>query len=108
METEAYQKLEPPIDFANCGKVQLTLLSGEGSLASVSMQLVITRGTEALGSEFFGVSPNPEETLEFPVPPCTRSLEVRAIRLMFYRDPSGRDRSTKVAIERFTLLPRSL
>lgn len=105
METEAYQALTPPLDFRECGKILLAISSGETTPASASLRLV-TAGLEAdLGTEIFGLDPAAKETLEFRLPSPPRTLIVTAIRVLFRRNPTQQDQSTKVAIERFTLVP---
>jgi hypothetical protein len=108
LETHGYQKLNPPIDFSNCARVQMTIISGERSPASALIQLIHATGVLNLGSDFFGLEPGPEETLSFPVPQTGARLLVNAMRIAFYRDPSHREQSTRVAIEQFTLVPRGL
>jgi hypothetical protein len=108
LETNGYQKLNPPIDFTNCARVRMTIISGESSPAYALIQLIQAAGVLNLGSDIFGLEGGPEETLEFPVPRTEAGLLVNAIRVAFYRDPAHREQSTRVAIERFTLVPRGL
>ena len=105
VETEADQKLDPPIDFADCGKVRMELSNGEQSPASASMQLVAGDQTQELGTEIFGLDRGTEETVEFAVP-ALRTLQANGIRVIFHRNPTERNQSTKVAIHGFTLVPR--
>jgi hypothetical protein len=108
METEAYQPLHPPIDFKNCGKLELTVRSGERSLSLATVHLIVSKEIEDLGSELFGLEPGPTEILQYDTPSVSRSLLVSAIRVVFHCDPSRRSQSTKVAVEKFTLIPRQL
>jgi hypothetical protein len=108
LETDGYQKLNPPIDFSNCARVQMTIMSGEPSPAYALIQLIHAAGVLNLGSDIFGLGSGPEETLTFPVPQTGTRLLVSAIRVAFYPDPTHRDQSTRVAIERFTLIPRGV
>jgi hypothetical protein len=105
METEGYQVLHPPVDFRECGKILVGISSGEITPASASVHLVAAGRELDLGSEIFGLDPAAKETLEFKVPELQSSLMVRAIRVLFRRNPVQQDQSTKVAIERFTLVP---
>ena len=106
METEAYQKIDPPIDFANCRAVQLSLQSGERSLGTATMQLVGESRVATLEPGFFGMRTSPSEVLEFSVPPMPEGLRVIAIRVAFQGNPAKRNQSARVAIEQFTLMPR--
>lgn len=106
LETHGYQKLNPPMDFSNCARIQMTIVSGERSPSYAVLQLVHEAGVLDLGSDIFALESGPEETLTFPVPQTGRRLLVSAIRAAFYHDPTHREESTRVAIERFTMVPR--
>jgi hypothetical protein len=106
METEAYQSFEPPIDFGNCGTIQVALSTTEVSPASASMKLETAGGTQDLGTQIFGLTEAREQTIEFALPAPPRRLRVSAIRVVFHRNPSQHDQSTRVAIQGFTLVPR--
>jgi hypothetical protein len=106
METIAVQTFEPPIDLTHCGKVLVALTSAETMPLLASMQLVAERSVEDGGTELMGMKPAREETLEFLVPLTSRPLLVHAIRIMFQRPAFERDKNVRVAVERFTLMPR--
>jgi hypothetical protein len=106
METEAYQRLEPPMDFGNCDRIQLAFLTAEEFPASVSLQLETAGGTKDLGTQIFGLTPAREQTIEFALPAALRHPRVSAIRVFFHREPSRLNQSTRVAIQGFTLVPR--
>jgi hypothetical protein len=108
METDAYQEFDPPVDFAPCGRIRMTLTSGEVFPASATLILIGAEKAGELGPEIFGMSSEPEETLEFEVPAATAGLPVRAIRVVFRHNPMEASHSTQVAIQRFTFLPRGL
>jgi hypothetical protein len=61
-----------------------------------------------MGPEIFGMSSDPEETLEFAVPAAVAGLPVRGIRVIFRHNPMEASHSTKVAVERFTFVPRGM
>jgi len=106
VETEAYQKLEPPFDFTNCSALLVALSSQESLPGMVKVQLLIGSKWIDIGSDLFG--PAPVDNLSFQVPfDVPRRLFVSAIRLEFHRDPSSTNRTAKVAIDRFELLPRT-
>jgi hypothetical protein len=106
IETEALQPLNPPLDLTNCGTIQLSLKTGERSPASATLQLLTPGGSQDLGTEIFGLDSAGQETLEFAVPGVPANLLVKAIRIVFHRDPFNRTQSTKVAVQNFTFLPR--
>ena len=108
METEAYQPLHPPIDFTNCARLELTLRNGERSPSSATVYLKLNKRIEEIGSEIFGFEPRPTETVGYDVPSRSWPFLVSGIRVVFHCDPSRRSQSTKVAVEKFTLIPRTL
>jgi len=108
METQAYQPLDPPIDLSNCAKLQVTLRIGETSPVLASVELIYEARREDLGAHAFGFERAPEETLDFDMRQGPARRGVRAIRVLFHGDPSRRSQTTKVAVQLFTLVPRSL
>jgi hypothetical protein len=108
IQTEAYQPMYPPIDLANCGRIHVRIRTAEQSPAAATMHLITTAGQLELGMEIFGLQSGREETLEFAVPPPPANLIVKAIRIVFLRDPMNRSQSTKVEVVDFTLVPRIL
>jgi hypothetical protein len=108
VETEAYQSLNPVLDLTRCSKIQVSVVSGETTPTAASMQLVLADGTtQPLGSDFFGLTPNSEATLEFVVPVTRGRLVARALRIAFERDPKHLSYSTKVAVVGFTFIPKA-
>jgi hypothetical protein len=108
METDAYQDFDPPVDFAPCAKIRMTLTSGEVFPASATLILVGAEKSGEMGPEIFGMSSEPEETLEFSVPPAAGGVPVRGIRVVFRHNPMEASHSTQVAVLRFTFVPRGL
>jgi hypothetical protein len=108
MQMEAYQTFDPPLDFASCGRIYLTLFSGEVFPAAASLQLVAGSRIEDLGSEIFGLAAPSEEVLEYAVPAWSHRPQVNAIRVVFHPNPTQGSQSMRVAIQRFILMPRGL
>jgi hypothetical protein len=107
VETQAYQKLTPPIDLTECRAIEMMLSSAEVTPASAVMQLIVGGHVQDLGIEIFGLASKPQEKLTFEVPRLASDEKVDAIRIVFNRDPSFRNQTVKVAIQWFTLLARS-
>ncbi len=105
METVAVQTFNPSIDLTHCGEVLVALTSEEIEPLLASMQLVSGRRVEDGGTELMGADREREETLGFPVPATARPLLVDAIRILFQR-PVDRNRSMRVTVQGFTLVPR--
>jgi hypothetical protein len=106
LETEAYQKLDPPVDFSHCDKIGMVLLHAEEGPFAASLQLVTDANIVELGPEVCGLDRHTEERVDFLVPPALGNSAVRAMRVVFHRIPSQGGQSMKVDIRRFTLLPR--
>ena len=105
LETEAYQRLDPPIDFTNCGQIRIALVSDEAAPFAVNVQLVGRSGNLDLGSEFCGLDRRTEETVTFRVPE-KGDLIASAMRVVFRRYPKQGKESVKVEVRWFTLVPR--
>jgi hypothetical protein len=106
LDTEAWQTLNPPIDFSNCGKVLLEIVHAEDGPFGASMKLSTARGSTDLGYAVAGLDRRPKETLEFIVPPQPAGLHTQAIRVNFRRIPEQGPQSMKVDIQQFTMVPR--
>jgi hypothetical protein len=106
METQAYQSLVPPVDFARCGQIQITMRSGEVFPIGVTLQLFTDAGLEDLGLQVFGLQSGSEETLPYFVPAAAARPVVKALRLVFRHDPGRAATNTRVEVVRFTLVPR--
>jgi hypothetical protein len=108
METDAYQEFDPPVDFAPCARIQMTLTSGEIFPASATLILIGAESVGQLGPEIFAMSSAPEETLEFAVPAAAAGRAVKGIRVIFVNSPMEASHSTRVEIQRFTFVPSGL
>jgi hypothetical protein len=102
LETQAYQPLIPPVDFARCGQVRIKLRSGEAFPVRATLQIFTGAGMEDLGAQLFR---DAEETLPYFVPAAGKRPPVKAFRLVF-ENGLGAARSTRVEIVSFTLVPR--
>jgi hypothetical protein len=106
MDTVAVQTFNPPIDLTGYGVVLVVLITTEVMPLLASMQLVAHGRIEDGGTELMGIKQAREETLEFLIPVTTTPLLVHAIRISFVRPAIDRDKSVRVAVQRFTLVPR--
>ena len=104
MQTEAYQPFDPPVEFGTCGKVLVTLQSGELFPASASLLLVGDKSVPEIGPEIFGLSTAEEETLSFTVPDSPGGLLVKGLRIIFRRNPMEASHRTPVAQTSFSCL----
>jgi len=106
LETEAYQKLDPPVDVANCGKVRLVLVSGEDGPFGASVELEASGSSLSLGTEVCGLDRYKDETVEFAVPNGPHNLQIKGIRVGFHRIPRQGRQSMRVSVKQFVMEPR--
>jgi len=86
--------------------VIVALTSAEEMPFLASMQFVAEGRVEDGSTELMGMKRAREETLEFQVPVVAKPLLVQAIRIAFHRPGKDSDKNVRVAVERFTLVPR--
>jgi hypothetical protein len=115
---EAHQKLEQPIDVSCCSRIQLTVSNADRYPHTISLELILRELpgelSQSLGIESLKSVPDPDkesvspvsETLDFAVPPEPRVHVFNEITVVYHRDRSRRDKSARVAVERFILIPR--
>src|SRR5262249_31058821 len=108
METEAFQLFTPPVDFSQCASIRLELLNGERFPSSATVQLVSPRDVITMGPEIFGLTASREESVEFRLPMLSGALTVNGLRVIFQHNPTLESQNTRVAIERFTFVPRGI
>ena len=120
LEMEAHQKLDAPIDIRCCGKIQVEVLNADHYPGTISLELVLVDSESGwpvllrLGSENVTSRPdlsrNPvipmRETLEFTLPSDPPMEQFNEFEVVFRRARVRMDRSAKVSIERFVLLPQ--
>jgi hypothetical protein len=120
LQMEAHQKLETPIDVGCCGKIQLEVLNADRHPETLSLELILLNSDHpngpplSLGTAPVVSRPGMEgdkivpvrETLEFAVPAKSWLDQFTEIKVVFHRSRPNADKSAKVAVERFVLLPR--
>jgi hypothetical protein len=119
---EAHQRLEHPVDLRCCGAIQIAISNADHYPGTVMLELVLTNATPAgtqslvLGTAEVASWPHwsnhgsdgaVSETLNFAVPRATSLREFNEIGVVFHLDHFRNDRSARVSIERFVLVPRS-
>jgi hypothetical protein len=118
LNMEAHQKLEPAIDTSCCSRIQLAVSNADRYPNTVSLELILRdlpdKTSQSLGTVPVTSAPNLEtdpvspvgETLEFMVPPEPRVRMFNELTVVYHRDRMRWDKSARVAIERFILIPR--
>jgi hypothetical protein len=117
---EARQKLLQPISLTCCRSLQLALRNADARSNSMVLELALLKqGLPEAAVQSLGFRPivsipkiSPEaaqpvaETLEYTFPSSPRLAEFDEIRVVFHLSMGRVDKSARVAIERFVLLPR--
>lgn len=121
LQMEAYHKLETPIDLKCCGRIQVEIWNADRYPGTVTLELLLvnTERSSAL-SQSLGNAPVTSkvdlgkeplvavrETLEFPIPAAAQA-EFDEFRIVFHRARARLDKSAKIAIDRFVLVPRAM
>lgn len=120
LQMEAHQKLDTPIDLRCCREIQIEVLNADRFPGTVGVELVLLSnqavhfGSVSLGQA--AVTSRPDlsqdpvtavhEMLDFKVPPRPVIDQFDEFKVVFHRAGVRADKSAKVSIERFVLLPR--
>ena len=113
---EAHQNLGKLIDLRCCREIRIEIRNADRYPGTVSMELILQNTREGQeGSVSLGSSPvtsapgDPEapmkETLTFPVPPHPAIRWFDELMIRFPRQRTRMNRSAKIAIDRFVLVP---
>jgi len=121
LSMKALQKLAHPLDLACCREIQLTISNQDRYPGTIALELLLidthapgqpvqSLGTRAVLSRPsltpMELSPIPvTEVLDFPVPPNSRIRQFDELQVLFHRDPFRWDRSARISLERFSLVP---
>jgi hypothetical protein len=120
LQMEADQKLETPIDVGCCSGIQVELVNSDRYPGTLTLELILLNTENggpvsmSLGSEPVTSRPNStqdavkpvRETLTFPVPAQSFMDQFTELKIVFHRSRLRMDKSAKVSVERFVLLPR--
>lgn len=118
LQMEAHQKLERSLDPSCCGKIRIDIVNADRYPGTVSLELMLVNGelaaTESLGQAPVLSTPDLKaedvtpvaETLEYSVPAVNALPRFDELQVQFHRARQRVDKSARVAIERFVLVPR--
>jgi hypothetical protein len=118
LSMEAHQKLEQPIDISCCSRIRLAVNNADRYPHTVSLELILRDlpggASQTLGTEPVTSAPDLKadpgepvaETLNFTVPPEPHVKTFNEMTVVYRGDWSRRDKSARVSIERFILVPR--
>ncbi len=118
LQMEARQNLDEPIDISCCRKIQIQIWNADRHPDTVSLELFLLEKDMAHSPSLYlgkvpvqskpdltreAVAPIPE-LLEFPIPAGTTG-SYSVFKVMFARARARADKSARIAIERFILVP---
>ena len=118
LNMEAHQKLDQPIDMSCCSRIQLAVSNADRYPRTVALELTLRNlpggAPENLGSVPVLSVPDLKadpvvpvsETLDFAIPAKPHGSVFNEISVTFRRDWTRRDKSARISIERFILIPR--
>jgi hypothetical protein len=118
LQMEARQSLDEPIDLTCCRKIQIQIWNADRHPDTVSLELSLLESDLAHAPSLYlgkvPVQSRPDlthepvaavpELLDFPIETGTTG-SYSAFKVMFHRARSRADKSARVAIERFILVP---
>ena len=114
LEMEAHDRLEQSIDLRCCRKIQAAIWNADHYPGTVALELLLidreqrSRPPQSLGASPVKSSPRSlpvREILDFPVPTPPRFRRFDEFEILFHRDRSRIDKSARIQIERFVLVP---
>jgi hypothetical protein len=120
MQMEARHRLEQLVALDCCSRIQLAILNADAFPGTITLELVLI-DNELSGAPWVSLGRQPvasvpdvrkdpippvAETLSFAVPTTARIDAFDEFRILFVRERRRGDRSAKVAIDRFILVPR--
>jgi hypothetical protein len=111
MEMEAHQKLEPPVEIKCCSEIQLAIQNTDQYPGTISLELILidltaaTNPAQSLGAIAAGSPSLSVQLLRFPIPRVAAIGKFDEFKVVFRRAQLRADRSARIAIERFVLVP---
>ena len=118
MSMEARQKLDHTIDLRCCRGIQIAISNADRYPGTIALELVLIdrTGEVSLGKRqvtthpaggFWRASSPAPEILEFPIPASAGIREFDQIKVVFDRMALRVERSARISIQRFILVPRA-
>ena len=106
MTMQARQRLEHPIDLSCCGEIQIAISNADRYPGTVALELILidNGAPQSLGT--VAVPTRTEALLSFPIPGGSTIRQFDELEVMFHRDRVRIDRSARISIQRFVLMPR--
>ncbi len=111
LQMEAHHRLDEPIKVICCSKVQIAIWNGDRYPGTVWLELVLIdagRLSQSLGTAAVTSSAGAlpvRETLEFAIPGACAVERFNEFKVVFHRDRKRMDKSARIEIDRFVLVP---
>jgi hypothetical protein len=121
MSMKALQKLDHPLDLGCCRAIQITISNADRYPGTVALELLLIdtqlpgQRVQSLGQRDVLSRPDVKgldravipvtEVLEFPVPGSAQIRQFDGIQVLFHRAYFRVDRSARISIEHFILVP---
>jgi hypothetical protein len=116
LQMQAHQTLDVPLDTNCCRAIQVEIVNADRFPGTLSLELELIDGRPmmpkqlSLGIQPVRSQPDPatpmREILEFAVPDTPPFEQFTTLQVIFHRARSRADKSARISIERFMLLPR--
>jgi len=120
LQMEARHKLDQPVALSCCSAIRLEIRNADRYPNTIALELVLIDndrpGAPSLNLGHYNVTSRPDfsrdpvtpvpETLEFPVPSTATLDAFDEFKVVFQRAYRRADKSAKLAIDRFILVPR--
>jgi hypothetical protein len=108
---EAHQPLNPPVNIRCCDRIKVDFANAEGTPGVLYAGMILFDTTAGgATTESLAVLDTPlsakNGTFEFPIPRPSALRQFNEIEVFFYLDWLGSDRTPKVGVEQFVLVPR--
>jgi len=102
MEMEAHQKLDPPVGVQCCSQIQLVIRNTDQFPGTVSLELILL--DSAIPMSLGSIAPA-GQVVTYRIPQVLVLRKFDELKVVFHRDRIRADKSAKIAIERFILVP---
>lgn len=117
MVMEAYQNLDRAIDTKCCRAIQIEISNLDRYPSTVALELVlidmeaptqqmVSLGTALVASRPRGNAMPASEILEFAMKSSAQLRQFDEFKVIFHRDPMRHERSARISVDAFVLLPR--
>jgi hypothetical protein len=120
LQMEARHKLEQPVALSCCSAIRVEIRNADRYPGTIALELVLINneqpGSPSLNLGRFNVASRPDfshdpvvpvpESIDFPIPASATLDSFNEFRIVFQRAYRRADKSAKLAIDRFILMPR--